>query len=114
MLVMDYSKNWQMLRKLSHQFFMEDTCEKQHVLIQECEAVQLMRDFLVDPDQHMLHPKRYSNSIINSIGKKTRSAAPSCSHPLDLLLCFRSFELRLSLILRILTNSRVRHSNANN
>ena len=75
MLVMDYSKTWQLMRKLSHQYFMEDVCEKQHVQVQEAEAVQLMRDYLLNPEQHMLHPKRYSNSIINSIGEdKTPSS----------------------------------------
>ena len=69
MLVMDYSKTWQLMRKLSHQYFMEDVCEKQHVQVQEAEAAQLMRDYLLYPEQHMLHPKRYSNSIINSIGE---------------------------------------------
>ena len=47
---------------------MEPMCEKQHIHIQHAEATQMMRDFMVDPDHHMAHPKRYSNSITNSLG----------------------------------------------
>ena len=75
MLVMDYCKTWQLLRKLSHQYFMEDVCENQHVQAQEAEAVQLMRNYMLYPEQHMLHPKRYSNSIISSIGEDKASSS---------------------------------------
>lgn len=68
LLVMDYGETWRKIRKLVHQYFMEPMCEKQHIHVQHAEATQMMRDFMVDPDHHMAHPKRYSNSITNSLG----------------------------------------------
>lgn len=50
---------------------METMCERKHIVLQDAEAVQMLRDFCLSPDQHMLHPKRFSNSIIMSIGKLT-------------------------------------------
>ena len=47
---------------------MESMVEKSHINVQNAEAVQMLRDFCVRPDQHMLHPKRYSNSITMSLG----------------------------------------------
>ncbi|KAL9035720.1 MAG: hypothetical protein Q9214_006454 [Letrouitia sp. 1 TL-2023] len=67
LLVMDYGETWRKVRKLVHQYFMESACEKQHIHVQHAEAIQMVRDFLVDPKNHMLHPKRYSNSITNSL-----------------------------------------------
>ena len=68
LLVMQYGDDWRKLRKLIHQYFMESMCEKHHWQVQEAEAIQMLHDFLSRPEDHMLHPKRYSNSIINSLG----------------------------------------------
>ena len=65
---MNYGETWRKVRKLVHQYFMESVCEKQHIHVQHAEALQMVHDFLVDPENHMLHPKRYSNSITNSLG----------------------------------------------
>ena len=73
LLIMDYGERWRKVRKLVHQYFMEAMCEKQHVRVQNAEATQMMRDFMVDPGNHMRHPKRYSNSITNSLGKSLMS-----------------------------------------
>ncbi|KAF7537126.1 hypothetical protein G7054_g3942 [Neopestalotiopsis clavispora] len=67
LLLMQYGDTWRRIRKLIHQYFMEQKCDKEHVHLQNAEAVQLMRDFLVDPQNHMEHPKRFSNSITNSL-----------------------------------------------
>ncbi|XHF97147.1 hypothetical protein AWENTII_000749 [Aspergillus wentii] len=67
LLVMQYGDTWRMLRKIVHQFFMEPNCEKEHWKVQEAEASQMLYDFLTSPGDHMLHPKRYSNSITNSL-----------------------------------------------
>ncbi|KAF4303650.1 hypothetical protein GTA08_BOTSDO14230 [Botryosphaeria dothidea] len=61
------SFEWRKIRKMIHQYFMEPICEKQHVRLQNAEAIQLMHDFLVSPQDHMEHPKRYSNGITNSL-----------------------------------------------
>jgi cytochrome P450 len=69
LLVMGYGPTWRSFRKLLHQDFMEAMCEKEHVKIQNAEAIQMLRDFIIAPEQHMLHPKRFSNSVIMSIRK---------------------------------------------
>ena len=45
--------------------------ENEHLPIVDAEAVQLVRDYMLYPEDHMLHPKRFSNSISNSISKYT-------------------------------------------
>jgi len=68
-LMMQYGDTWRTMRKLIHQFFMESRCEKEHWQVQEAEASQMLYDFMTDPEQHMLHPKRFSNSITMSLGE---------------------------------------------
>lgn len=74
LLLMQYGEDWRRVRKLVHQYFMEPMCEKQHILLQNAEATQMIHDFLVAPESHMEHPKRYSNSITNSLGKFPHAA----------------------------------------
>jgi cytochrome P450 len=66
-LIMQYGDLWRKCRKLIHQSFMETKCDAAHIPTQNAEALQMMRDFALHPEQHMLHPKRYSNSIIMSL-----------------------------------------------
>ena len=54
-LLMDYGQQWRDTRKLLHGTFMEKVCEEQHLQIQEAEARQMLRDYLLHPDDHMLH-----------------------------------------------------------
>lgn len=67
LLVMQYSDKWRALRKTIHQHFMESKCEKEHWILQEAEANQMMFDYMTKPEDHMMHPKRFSNSITNSL-----------------------------------------------
>ncbi|KAH8804413.1 putative cytochrome P450 [Xylogone sp. PMI_703] len=67
LLVMQYGDLWRSFRKLIHQYFMESMVENNHIKVQDAEAIQMVHDFCLRPDQHMLHPKRYSNSIIMSL-----------------------------------------------
>ncbi|KAL2862702.1 cytochrome P450 [Aspergillus lucknowensis] len=67
LLAMQYSPLWRPMRKAVHQHFMESMVEKSHIRVQNVEAVQMLRDFCLRPDQHMLHPKRFSNSITMSL-----------------------------------------------
>lgn len=69
LLVMRYGQQWRTFRKLIHQHFMESMVEKNHIEVQNAEAAQMLRDMCLRPDQHMKHPKRYSNSIIMSLGQ---------------------------------------------
>ncbi|MCJ1371538.1 hypothetical protein MMC20_002756 [Loxospora ochrophaea] len=75
LLVMHYGPRWRVFRKLVHQHFMETMVESNHLQIVEAEARQLVRDYMLFPEEHMLHPKRFSNSISNSIvfGIRTRN-----------------------------------------
>ena len=68
-LVMNQGDKWRLFRKLMHQQFNEGKCEKQHIVLQNAEAVQMLRDFLMEPENLMQHPKRFSNSIIMSLGE---------------------------------------------
>ena len=50
---------------------MESMVEKEHVVLQNAEAVQMIHDYMVNPEEHMRHPKRFSNSIIMSLRKSS-------------------------------------------
>ncbi|KAK6355282.1 hypothetical protein TWF696_004394 [Orbilia brochopaga] len=67
LLVMHYNDTWRKIRKYMHRFFMESMCEKKHIVLQNAEATQMMVEFLQQPENHMLHTKRFSNSIITTL-----------------------------------------------
>lgn len=69
MLWMDNTPTWRTFRKLLHQDLTETLCNKEHVKLQQAEAVQMLHDMMNDADQWVDHLKRFSNSIIMSIGK---------------------------------------------
>ncbi|KAK3616594.1 hypothetical protein LTR56_025864 [Elasticomyces elasticus] len=79
-LLMDYGQQWRDTRKLLHGTFTEKVVEEQHLKIQEAEARQMLRDYLVAPEHHMLHPKRYSNSITMSIVWGVRTPTAQTRH----------------------------------
>lgn len=67
LLVMQHGEKWRLFRKLLHQTFQERKCETEHIVLQDAEAVQMCRDFLIEPEGLNGHPKRFSNSIVMSI-----------------------------------------------
>lgn len=69
MLVMQYGSLWRTFRKIVHQNFMESAVERNHVCVLNAEAVQMLFDLCERPRLHMLHPKRYSNSIAMSLSE---------------------------------------------
>lgn len=75
LLLMQYGDRWRTCRKLVHQFFMETMVVKHHVEVVNAEAVQMLHDFVMQPEGHMRHPKRFSNSVIMSLiyGSRTPS-----------------------------------------
>ncbi|KAK1808405.1 hypothetical protein LTR12_017238 [Friedmanniomyces endolithicus] len=79
-LLMDYGQQWRDTRKLLHGTFMEKVVEEQYLKTQEAEASQMLRDYLLEPEHHMLHPKRYSNSIIMSIVWGVRTPTTQTRH----------------------------------
>jgi hypothetical protein len=40
--------------------------ERDYVKIQNAEATQMVRDFCICPEEHVLHPKRFTNSVAMS------------------------------------------------
>lgn len=81
-LLMDYGSQWRDTRKLLHGTFMEKEVEKECAGIQEAEARQMMRDYLLEPEKHMLHPKRFANSVIMSITWGVRTPTAQTRHML--------------------------------
>ncbi|KAI1167833.1 putative cytochrome P450 oxidoreductase [Nemania serpens] len=67
LLAMPYGEKWRTFRGLMHQHLTENMVQQQHLSLVNAEALQLVRDYMLFPEDHMLHPKRFSNSIINSI-----------------------------------------------
>ncbi|KAE8378183.1 cytochrome P450 [Aspergillus bertholletiae] len=80
LLVMDSGPTFRLFRKLLHQELMESICDKKHIKLQNAEAVQMLHDFVAFPQQHMLHPKRFSNSVIMSILYGIRTASHDAPH----------------------------------
>lgn len=80
LVFMQMGDRWRMRRKLIHQHFMDSAVEKKHIPLINAEAVQMMHDFCVEPGKHMIHPKRYSNSIIMSLLYSTRTPTSETPH----------------------------------
>lgn len=70
LLWMDKTPTWQLLRRLIHQDLTESLCEKEHTEIQHAETVQMLHDILQSPAEWTTHLKRFSNSVIMTIGKR--------------------------------------------
>lgn len=69
LLMMTYGETFKLFRQILHKHFAETVCDRDYIELQHAEAAQMMRDFCIEPGRHMEHPRRYSNSIIMSIGK---------------------------------------------
>lgn len=80
LLVMFYGDKWRTFRRLIHQHLTENMVEREHLSIVNAEAIQLVHDYMVFPEDHMLHPKRFSNSISNSIGMQVLLCHDVFSH----------------------------------
>jgi cytochrome P450 family 619 len=52
-LMMDYGTQWRETRKLLHGSLMEGVVEEQHLQLVEVEASQMLRDYLLKPEEHM-------------------------------------------------------------
>lgn len=69
---MGYGNTWRAYRRVIHQHFMESMVVNEHTRLVDAEAVQMCRDFLVSGEKgdrggHMVHPKRFSNSVVMSL-----------------------------------------------
>jgi cytochrome P450 len=79
-LLMAHGQQWRSTRKLLHGSLMEKVVDEQHLPVQEAEARQMIRDYLLKPEDHMLHPKRFSNSVTMSIVWGIRTPTPQTEH----------------------------------
>lgn len=68
LMFLNPNSRWRQGRRLYHQFFNEAVCEKSHHNLQNAEASQLLRDLCNNPDDFMDHCKRFTNSVIMSLG----------------------------------------------
>ncbi|KAK5130310.1 hypothetical protein LTR08_002234 [Meristemomyces frigidus] len=87
-LLMEYGAQWRETRKLLHGTFAEKAVEERFLGLQEAEARVMVRGYLLEPEQHMLHPKRFANSVIMSIvwGVRTPTARTGHMHRLYALM----------------------------
>lgn len=67
-LWMSNSPTWRVMRKLIHQDLTESLCNNKHTKIQQAEAAQMLYDMMQNPEHWPDHLKRFSNSVIMSIG----------------------------------------------
>lgn len=79
-LLMDYGQQWRSTRKILHSSLTEKVVDEHHLPLQEAEARQMIRDYLLKPEDHMLHPKRFSNSVTMSIVWGIRTPTPEMQH----------------------------------
>lgn len=78
LFVMQYGNTWRSFRKLIHQHFMESMVQKEHIMLHNAEVVQMIHDYVLYPQEHMRHPKRYSNGMIMSLCKRFYCPMSKC------------------------------------
>ncbi|KAI0401615.1 cytochrome P450 2D18 [Xylaria palmicola] len=83
-MFMNADERWKLRRKLYHQMFQESRCNKEHIALVEAESTQLLRDMCHVPEDLMLHPGRYSNSIVMSLVFGIRTPTYNTPHYLKL------------------------------
>ena len=81
---MQNGPKWRLFRKLVVNHFNEMRCQQEHLALVEAEATQMMHDIMMAPQELMLHPKRFSNSIIMSLVFGIRTPSVHTSHMLEL------------------------------
>lgn len=84
LLVMQNGPKWRLFRKLVVNHFNEMRCQQEHGALVQAEAVQMMHDMMAAPQDFMLHPKRFSNSVIMSLVFGIRTPSVRTSHMLQL------------------------------
>ncbi|KAI5866012.1 cytochrome P450 [Durotheca rogersii] len=79
-MFMDAGDRWRHRRKLYFQLLQELKCNKDHVRIIQAETAQLLRDICLEPAGLMLHPGRFSNSVIMTLVFGIRTPRYDTSH----------------------------------
>ncbi|KAF3402035.1 Cytochrome P450 monooxygenase yanC [Penicillium rolfsii] len=80
LMLMNAGESWRQGRRLYSQKLTESLCEKRHIHLLHAEAAQMLRDFCLNPEGLMTHPKRYSNSVIMSIVLGVRTPTSDAPH----------------------------------
>ncbi|KAH8657729.1 cytochrome P450 2D18 [Xylariales sp. PMI_506] len=83
-MFMNPSDRWRRARKLYAQLLSEKRCDTSHLALVDAEAIQMLRDFCVEPKQLMNHPRRFSNSIIMSMVFGVRTTTWESKHMVKL------------------------------
>ncbi|KAI0393708.1 cytochrome P450 2D18 [Xylariaceae sp. FL0594] len=83
-MFMDANERWKLRRKLYHQILQESKCNTQHIALLEAESTQLIRDIALHPNELMLHPGRFSNSIMMCMVFGIRTPTYDAPHYLKL------------------------------
>lgn len=78
--LMPYGDRWRRIRRSIHSHLTEARCDKDHRVLIEAEATQMMYDYWKRPEDHMMHPRRFSNSIINCLVYGIRSKSLEDDH----------------------------------
>ncbi|KAL9619846.1 MAG: hypothetical protein Q9160_005586 [Pyrenula sp. 1 TL-2023] len=78
------AERWKLRRKLYHQILQESVVNKIHIPLVEAESCQLVRDICSKPADLMLHPGRYSNSVVMCLVFGIRTPSHDTSHYLKL------------------------------
>ncbi|KAK8108236.1 uncharacterized protein PG998_010249 [Apiospora kogelbergensis] len=78
------AERWKLRRKLYHQILQESVLNKLYIPLIEAESCQLVRDVCSKPEDLMLHPGRYSNSVIMSLVFGIRTPSHDMPHYLQL------------------------------
>ncbi|KAK4222718.1 cytochrome P450 [Podospora fimiseda] len=83
-MFMNANGRWKLRRKLYHQILQETVCDSQHIPLVEAESAQLIKDICRVPQDLMLHPGRYSNSITMALVFGIRTPNYDAPHYLKL------------------------------
>lgn len=64
--------HWKMARRFMHQNFTATSVVKNHMPLLEAETTQMLRDIVEKPADFMIHPRRFANSFMMSVGAQLK------------------------------------------
>ncbi|KAJ1308478.1 hypothetical protein OPQ81_004182 [Rhizoctonia solani] len=72
------TNKWRLARKQIIQHYAPSVVKTEYVALQEAESIQLLHDFLHDPQNFMQHPMRFTTSVVTCL---TDGGAHPCGRP---------------------------------
>ncbi|QGA18020.1 hypothetical protein EYB26_005698 [Talaromyces marneffei] len=79
-LIVPYGMKWRTNRRIYHKHFTEKVVENDYMEIVHAESAQMLRDFVLDSEHYMDHPRRFGNSIMTSIMYGVRASTVDAPH----------------------------------